>query len=77
MDLVVAIERAGPGPDGSYYTMRALRMDQHVAPLERLLSCAPRAWSVGIGDGGNEVGMGKVGGRQQAGHDRMGGTHLC
>ena len=58
VDAVVAIERAGPARDGSYYTMRARSMDALLAPLERLLDAVPV--SVGIGDGGNEVGMGKV-----------------
>jgi hypothetical protein len=62
----VAIERAGPGADGGYYTMRARDMKHLVAPLEVLMAPAaaragglPRE-TIGIGDGGNEVGMGKV-----------------
>ena len=36
-------------------------MDHLVAPLEKLLSLLPpNACTVGVGDGGNEVGMGKV-----------------
>jgi hypothetical protein len=60
--FVVAIERAGPGAsDGHYYTMRGRQMDKVVAPLERLLELVPvSVQSIGIGDGGNEVGMGKV-----------------
>lgn len=60
--FVVAIERAGPAAsDGHYYTMRARQMDEVVAPLERLLELVPASvQSIGIGDGGNEVGMGKV-----------------
>ena len=64
VDAVVAIERAGPGRDGGYRTMRARRMDHLVAPLEKLLGLLPpSACTVGIGDGGNELGMGKVEGR--------------
>ncbi|GAB5030230.1 upf0317 protein c14orf159 mitochondrial isoform x6 [Nannochloropsis oceanica] len=60
--FVVAIERTGPGAsDGHYYTMRGKQMDEVVAPLERLLDLVPESvHSIGIGDGGNEVGMGKV-----------------
>eukprot|EP01032_Pedospumella_encystans_P014367 gene14367-16504_t len=76
VDLVVAIERAGPCKDGRYLTMRGYDMSHLVAPLELLLmppdllegsdslaqpasaSMVPR--SIGIGDGGNEVGMGRV-----------------
>jgi hypothetical protein len=65
---VVAIERAGPGADGGSYTMRAFNMAHLLAPLERLLTPATRdrgdgrlaLETCGIGDGGNEVGMGKV-----------------
>lgn len=70
----VAIERAGPGADGGSYTMRGLDMTHLLAPLERLLSpsvefgskengasrTSPSFVSIGIGDGGNEVGMGKM-----------------
>lgn len=61
VDAAVAIERAGPGRDGGYRTMRARRMDHLVAPLEKLLALLPAsACTVGVGDGGNELGMGKV-----------------
>mmetsp|Transcript_22919 Transcript_22919/g.55476 ORF Transcript_22919/g.55476 Transcript_22919/m.55476 type:complete len:293 (+) Transcript_22919:34-912(+) len=63
---VVALERAGPGKDGKYYTMRARDMTSLLAPLDRLFDDSYRSsngfryTTVGIGDGGNEVGMGKV-----------------
>lgn len=61
IDLVITIERAGPAEDGHYYTMRARTMDHLLAPLERILESIPdSAVSIGIGDGGNEIGMGKV-----------------
>ena len=97
VDLVVAIERAGPAADGCYYTMRGRDMSALVAPLDDLLQpvaedeeqggegeegvgggadadleavegVRPRAAagaggaprSICIGDGGNEVGMGKI-----------------
>lgn len=66
MDCIVAIERCGPAKDGRYYTMRGREL-AGVAPLERILPAAGRvgtglaaARTVGVGDGGNEVGMGKV-----------------
>lgn len=66
--FVVAIERAGPAAsDGHFYTMRGRQMDEVLAPLERLLDLVPASvQSIGIGDGGNEVGMGKVLGRIMA-----------
>jgi len=69
---VVAIERAGPGADGGYYTMGGYDMSPLIAPLERLMGQRPQRTegtaggnllsreTVGVGDGGNEVGMGKV-----------------
>jgi len=60
--FIVAIERAGPAAsNGHYFTMRGRQMDEVLAPLERLMELVPASvQSVGIGDGGNEVGMGKV-----------------
>lgn len=64
----IAIERAGRAADGTYRTMRAISMDGLVAPLDELLTIGAacggeaRPWrtSTGIGDGGNECGMGIV-----------------
>ncbi|HYH69264.1 MAG TPA: glutamate cyclase domain-containing protein [Urbifossiella sp.] len=59
---LICIERAGPATDGNYYTMRGRDIGSHLDPwskasLGRLL---PNDVSIGIGDGGNEIGMGKV-----------------
>lgn len=59
---VIALERAGPAADGNCYTMRG----HDIRPQ---LSGVVHAWmdrdllgrsSIGIGDGGNEIGMGKI-----------------
>jgi hypothetical protein len=59
--LLIACERAGPGKDGKCYTMRGIDMNEKglIAPLHRFVkeSGAP---FIAIGDGGNELGMGKV-----------------
>jgi hypothetical protein len=61
VDCIVAIERAGPSSDGTYRTMRCRDMTHIVAPLDRAITAfGENAVSIGIGDGGNEVGMGKV-----------------
>ncbi|GAB5373470.1 hypothetical protein AAMO2058_001754400 [Amorphochlora amoebiformis] len=62
VDHVISIERSGPGIDGRYYTMEARDMTPLLAPLERLVEEARREsiLTTGIGDGGNEIGMGKV-----------------
>mmetsp|Transcript_18496 Transcript_18496/g.45823 ORF Transcript_18496/g.45823 Transcript_18496/m.45823 type:complete len:351 (+) Transcript_18496:3-1055(+) len=60
-NLLVACERAGPSKDGVCYTMRAIDMNEKglIAPLHRLVK-ESNAPFIGIGDGGNELGMGKV-----------------
>lgn len=60
LDLVIAIERAGPNKDGKYCTMRTRDMTHLICPLDILLTQQPKIRSIGIGDGGNEVGMGKA-----------------
>lgn len=61
-DLWIACERAGPANDGVCYTMRGIDMNAAglIAPLHRLVTENKNAPFVAIGDGGNELGMGKV-----------------
>jgi len=58
---LVAIERSGPALDKQHYTMRGRDITSH---LETRLTqdFDARAWgtTIGIGDGGNEIGMGKI-----------------
>ena len=56
---LMAVERCGRAADGRYINSRGQSIGRHMAPLDGLflLSDAP---SVGIGDGGNEIGMGNV-----------------
>jgi hypothetical protein len=72
----VAVERVGPAADGRCYTMRGRDVSDHTTPTERLFTgpewrfggpkhpiTGRREWEVrtiGIGDGGNEIGMGKI-----------------
>jgi hypothetical protein len=59
IDWVIAIERCGPAADGVPRNMRGTDMSQFTAPLDRLFSAGP--WrTIAIGDGGNEIGMGRV-----------------
>ncbi len=60
-DLLVSVERPGRAADGHYYNLRGECITHRVAPVDALFLGS--AASVGIGDGGNEVGMGKVYGR--------------
>ena len=61
---IVCIERPGRAKDGSCYTMRAISMDRYLAPLDRLIELSkaanPDLAVTAIGDGGNELGFGKV-----------------
>lgn len=63
---LIAIERLGRAADGKYYTMRAIDNSADTAPLDRFFFERPTAEcaTIGVGDGGNEIGMGKV-------HDRV------
>jgi hypothetical protein len=59
--LIIACERAGPAQDGHCYTMRGIDMTKKglIAPLHRLVEMSSCPF-LAIGDGGNEMGMGKV-----------------
>ena len=63
-DHVIAIERPSPASDGNCYTMKGRVMNEDVAPLHQLIALAsehnPEVKVTAIGDGGNELGMGKV-----------------
>ncbi|HSS03597.1 MAG TPA: glutamate cyclase domain-containing protein [Solirubrobacterales bacterium] len=56
---MVAVERLGPGRDGRVYDMSGRDVSTVTAPLDELFSAAN--WTrIGIGDGGNELGMGTL-----------------
>uniref|UniRef100_A0A4W6BNR8 D-glutamate cyclase n=1 Tax=Lates calcarifer TaxID=8187 RepID=A0A4W6BNR8_LATCA len=62
-DHLVAIERSGRAEDGNYYNMRGVNIKHLVDPIDNLFIAAkniPGITTTGIGDGGNELGMGKV-----------------
>lgn len=55
----VAIERCGFGPDGKPRNMRGVDVSPWTAPLDNLFNAG--TWMrLAVGDGGNEVGMGKL-----------------
>ena len=59
IDWVLAIERCGPAADGHPRNMRGGDIAAYAAPLHQLFSAGP--WrTIAIGDGGNELGMGRV-----------------
>lgn len=55
----VAIERCGLGPDGRPRNMRGADVSPWTAPLDDLYTAA-RWTRIAVGDGGNEIGMGKL-----------------
>ena len=58
----IALERPGQAVDGCYYNFRGCDLTPHISPLDDLfLHAQSRAiTTIGIGDGGNELGLGKV-----------------
>ena len=55
---VLAIERPGSAVDGHRYSMRGEALDDLVPAADRLLVTSAPYRTIGIGDGGNELGMG-------------------
>ena len=55
---LVAIERAGLIGDGTYRNMRGIELTPYNAKIDHLFDQHP--YSIGIGDGGNEIGMGNL-----------------
>ncbi len=64
IDTTIAVERVGPAADERCYTMRGRDITAHMLPAHHLFGTAPRSdqprATIGIGDGGNEIGMGKI-----------------
>jgi hypothetical protein len=58
---LVAVERPGRTRDGDYRSARGESIRAWNAPLDALfLAASARVTTVGVGDGGNEIGMGTV-----------------
>jgi hypothetical protein len=72
---VVAIERCGPTRTGAPRNLRGEDIAHHTAPLERLFT--PPAYRIGIGDGGNELGMGSLPAELIAASVRHGDVVAC
>ncbi len=56
--LVVSIERCAPDAQGIYRNMRGVDISDKTARIDRLFELGIP--SIGIGDGGNEIGMGNL-----------------
>jgi hypothetical protein len=57
--LVISIERAGAAADARYYNMHKQDITPYVTKFDLFFEFSGRP-TIGIGDGGNEIGMGKV-----------------
>ncbi len=59
---LIALERAGPNYNNRCLTMRGLDITEQMSPAHFLFAAAAREniSTIGIGDGGNEIGMGKI-----------------
>lgn len=56
---LISIERPGMAADGEYYNMRGESISQYTACFDSFFSSCSCP-TIAIGDGGNEIGMGKV-----------------
>ncbi len=59
---LISIERCGLNAQGDYANMRGLSIREHNAPTDILFAIAAEygVTTVGVGDGGNEIGMGNL-----------------
>ena len=57
-DLLISIERCGPTEKDTYLNMRGVDISKNTARIDRLFHFGIP--SIGIGDGGNEIGMGSL-----------------
>jgi len=57
--LIISVERPGKSSDGNYYNMRKKNISKNIADID-LFFMQQKIPSIGIGDGGNEIGMGNV-----------------
>ena len=56
--LLISIERCSPSSDGIYRNMLSKDVSGFTAKIDKIFDIFPH--SIGIGDGGNEIGMGKL-----------------
>ncbi len=61
-DLLISVERPGRAMDGKYYSYRGEDVFPYTSPLDEFFLEGRRRGvpTIGVGDGGNEIGMGKV-----------------
>lgn len=59
---LISIERCGENINGDYANMRGVSIAEHTADIDKLFDLALKKgiYTVGVGDGGNEIGMGNL-----------------
>ncbi len=65
---MISIERCGKNTENDYANMRGVSIREHTAPVDRIFELAGpdapegavRVPTIGVGDGGNEIGMGNL-----------------
>jgi len=59
---LISVERCGRNKKGAYCNMRGVNISEFTAPIDELFDKAflKDIYTVGIGDGGNEIGMGNL-----------------
>lgn len=57
---LLSIERVGPGRDGRCRTMRGRDITDRMTDVSHLFGDSRKWTTIGIGDGGNELGLGKI-----------------
>ena len=57
-DAMIAVERCGRAEDGKYYNMKGIDISSHTPSVDDLFINNNSCLTIGIGDGGNEIGMG-------------------
>lgn len=73
---VIALERGGPGTDGKPHNFSGDDISRWTAPMDRLFDAGE--WTkIGIGDGGNEIGMGNLPRALVSKHVRNGSKVAC
>lgn len=61
MSHTITLERVGPASDGRCYSMRGIDVtERHSPSFSGLYAAHCPGKTIGIGDGGNEIGMGKI-----------------
>jgi hypothetical protein len=58
-EVIISIERPGQAIDGGYYNMRGESISEYTACFDSFMNLC-ECPTIGIGDGGNEIGMGNV-----------------